>query len=82
MVLLLSVTALPMLLNCSKKIKSSPLLRFLSFFLLPLIILSVFMLEDGIARFYYTMSTEFLIFFACLTVAYIRFSRKQNKLKI
>ena len=81
MVLLLSVTALPMLLNCSKKIRSTPLLRFLSFFLLPLI-LSVLMLGDGIARFYYMMSTEFLTFFICLTVAYIRFSRKQNKLKI
>ncbi len=31
MVLLLSVTALPMLLNCSKKIRSTPLLRFLAF---------------------------------------------------
>lgn len=82
-ILLLSIGSATLFLNYLKKIRDNKFYRFLSFFLVPLLMIAVSVtsrLLDGqslceIAVLY----PIFLSFIPCLSVAYILFSRKLQK---
>lgn len=78
-VLVLSAGATTLFLNNSKKVRNNKLLRLLSFFLVPLTILTMDIHSRWGTDDVNIIPLVYGSFFLCLTVAYVWFSRKLKK---
>ena len=76
--ILSAITVAPILLNCAARVRRNKWLRFASFFLLQLVAVAIFCAEGVNANGLYAFAPMYVPFFTCLTVAYIRFSRRIN----
>lgn len=75
-VVALSISATPLLLNTSKRIRTNKYYRFLSFFLLPLLLIATELTPRlGQPHEIATLYPAFIPFTLCLSIAYLLFSR-------
>lgn len=82
MILALALGALTLFLNCSRRIRENGVARFLSFFLLPLLMVAHQVVErmpDLEWREIRSICPPILAFLPCLTVGYILFVRRLKK---
>ena len=74
--ILSAIATAPIVANCAAGVRRNKWLRFVSFFLLPLVAVAIFCAEGVNANGLYSFAPMYVPYFVCLTVAYIRFSRK------